>query len=493
MKQVLFACVLMLSGIISAQHKLEFKVVGAEDSTLNLIRYYGEKLYYADTAVADKTGKVSFDGSWAKKPGMYAVMGPGKKWFEVILNNEDVYIETNLNNFIGKMDVKKSKENQLFYEYIKWIGDKRRNAEALVNQKKNEADEKKKEAIDERLKGIDKAVVDYQKNFVKKHEGTLVSEIVNMSMEIQVPEPPKDDKGVVTDSSFQRNYYITHYWDNFNLKNDAITRMSGFHKRLEKLYEDILLKHPDSLIEYTNRLMKKIDEGSEVYKYTVVHITSKFQSSKIMCLDAVFVDMVLNHYKTGKAFWMSEEKNKEIVERAEAMAPNVCGQTPHNIALRNVKQEWPRLFSLKNDYIILMFWSPDCGHCKKEMPKLVEAYNGWKKDGIDVEVYAVSSINGKEWTDFIEKEKMNWINTAVPKEVYEDQNFVNRVVQSGKSDLPSLNYHDTFDVYKTPTIYLIDKDRVIVGKNLETSGLDDILRKLSKTPKGDFDDSSLGD
>ncbi len=483
MKQVLFACVLMLSGVISAQHKLEFKVVGAEDSTMKLIRYYGDKLFYADTAVADASGKVAFDGSWADKPGMYAVMGPGQKWFEVILNKEDVYIETALDNFVGKMDVKKSKENSLFYNYIKWIGGKRKSSESLINQRKNESDDKKKEAINERLRAIDAAVTDYQKDFIEKNKGTLVAEIVNMSMEIKVPEPPKDKNGVILDSSFQRNYYISHYWDNFNLHNDAITRMSGFHKRLDKLYENILLKNADSLIQYTDRLMSMIEEGSEVYKYVVVHITSKYQQSKIMCLDAVFVDMVLKHYKTGKAFWMSEKKNKEIVERAEAMAPNVCGKTPHNIALQNVDKEWPRLFSHKNEYLILMFWSPDCGHCKKEIPKLVEAYNGWKKDGIDVEIYAVSSINGKEWTDYIAKEKMEWVNTAVPKEVYEDQSFVNKVVQSGKSDLPSLNYHETFDVYKTPTIYLMDKSRKIVGKNLETTGLDDIIRKLSKTPK----------
>lgn len=482
MKNLLLVLGLLIAGISHGQHKLQFKIKGAEDSTMYLIRYAGEKLYYADTATADKTGKVNFDNSWVKKPGMYAVMGPGQKWFEIILNNEDVDIETSMNNFVGDMKINKSNENTLFYKYIKWISSKRK---ISMNNKKQidaEKDQSKKEALQERNSILDKEVVKYQKNFVKENKGTLAAEIVNMSMEIEVPDPPKDANGVITDSSFQRNYYITHYWDNFNLKNDAITRMAGFSKRLENLYENILIKQQDSLIEYTNRFMAKIDEGSEVFKMAVVAITSKYQQSKIMCLDAVFVHMVLNYYKTGKAKWMTESKNKEIVERAEAMAPNICKAVPHNIALRDSTHKWPRLFDLKNEFIVLMFWAPDCGHCKKEMPKLIKMYNDLKTDGIDVEVYAVSSANGKEWTDFVKEKQMTWINTAVPKEVYEDQKFVNSVVSQGFTDLPSLNYHDQFDVYKTPTIYVIDKDRKIIGKNLESAGIDDLLRKITKIP-----------
>ncbi len=488
MKTLLILALLAVSGWANAQ-SIKVKVKGYADSTMYLIRYYGEKLYYADTAQADKNGLVSFDPSWVKKPGMYAVMDPTTNRFEILLNNEDVYIETDPKNYVRTMDIKKSKENKLFYEYIEFIGAKRTLAEKYKKEKEAATDPKKKEELEGKLKAIDEQVVAYQKDYVKNNKGTLAADVVNMSLAIDIPDAPKDENGVITDSSFQRNYYITHYWDHYDLKNDAIVRMGGFHRQLENMFENIMVKHPDSLIEYADRLISKMEDGSEVFKYTVVHLTSKYQKSKIMCLDNVFVHMVLKYYKTGRAYWMSEDKNKEIVERAEAMAPNLCGETPHNIALMDSAENWPRLYDVGKKYTILMFWSPDCGHCKKEMPKLVKKYNEWKKENMDIEIYAVSSINGKEWTDFIAKENMDWINVAVPEKVHaakeEAQPYINKIVSTGLTDLKSLNYHDTFDIFKTPTIYLIDDKHEIIGKNLEAESLDNLLRKITGKEKAE--------
>ncbi|HRP45816.1 MAG TPA: redoxin domain-containing protein, partial [Ginsengibacter sp.] len=40
-------------------------------------------------------------------------------------------------------------------------------------------------------------------------------------------------------------------------------------------------------------------------------------------------------------------------------------------------------------FTIVAFWDPDCGHCKKEIPRLAEVYHKMKKDGIDIETYSV--------------------------------------------------------------------------------------------------------
>lgn len=77
---------------ISHAQKLKFKVTGVKDSTVFLIKYYGQKLYYADTAVF-KNGYVEFDGK-KQKPGIMGLYLPDQKYFEFIYNNEEIYLET---------------------------------------------------------------------------------------------------------------------------------------------------------------------------------------------------------------------------------------------------------------------------------------------------------------------------------------------------------------------------------------------------------------
>jgi hypothetical protein len=52
--------------------------------------------------------------------------------------------------------------------------------------------------------------------------------------------------------------------------------------------------------------------------------------------------------------------------------------------------------------------------------------------------------------------------------------------------LQSLNYQQTYDIYSTPKVFVLDKDKKIIAKNLSVSQLEDMLDKLqnkSDAPK----------
>jgi len=479
-KLMITMCVALASlyGFTQKDFKLQFVVKGFEKDTVYLIRYYGEKMFYADTAVADVKGAFSFKGKFAKEGGTYAVMPSDKSgYFEVLLNDEDVTMETQKGDYVGNMKVLKSKENQLFYQYVKFISEKSKAAEPLRKELEAATTEDAKKASREKLKVFDDQVKAEQKRIMKENNGTLVALMIRLSTDIDVPEPPKDNQGRILDSAFQRNYYISHYWDDINTGDERLIRMPGYQKKLDYFFDKILIQLSDSIIPHCEKIIKPCKEGSEIFKFNVVHLTSKYQNSKIMCQDKVFVHMVLTYYKTKKSFWMPEDKNKEIVERAEAMSQVVCGAIAHDIVLPDTTQtNWVRISTINAKYRILVFWDPDCGHCKKEMPKLVEKYEELKKMG--VEVIAVSSDNNAEWRKFVKDKNMKFINIAVPRKVYEDQNYANEVVLSKKSDLKSLNYHQTFDIFKTPTVFILNKKGEIIGKNLEADGILDFLKRI---------------
>ena len=124
MKKIIFIFLVLISLASSAQQKLEFKIDGLKDTTVFLARYFGDRLYYADTA-SSKNGSVIFNTK-NFVGGVYAVVCPGSNYFELVVDNEDVLMETNINDLSGKMVVKKSENNKLFYNYIKFLGTKKK-------------------------------------------------------------------------------------------------------------------------------------------------------------------------------------------------------------------------------------------------------------------------------------------------------------------------------------------------------------------------------
>ena len=86
--------------------------------------------------------------------------------------------------------------------------------------------------------------------------------------------------------------------------------------------EKLTVKNPDSIIESADLFISKI-KNNDIFKYVVSHITSTYERSKIMGMDAVFVHMVENYYMQDKCDWVDEKQLKKIVERAEKIAPNL--------------------------------------------------------------------------------------------------------------------------------------------------------------------------
>jgi hypothetical protein len=104
MKSLLIIFLLISSYTVNAQD-IKFKIIGQSDTTVNLVKYFGQKLFYADTAEM-VNGVVEFDGS-KQEAGVLALYLPGEKILDFIYNEESsVYIEASLPNLMGTAESK---------------------------------------------------------------------------------------------------------------------------------------------------------------------------------------------------------------------------------------------------------------------------------------------------------------------------------------------------------------------------------------------------
>ncbi|WP_107039164.1 thioredoxin-like domain-containing protein [Brumimicrobium mesophilum] len=488
MKILITFIVTALIAFSGITQDLTFKVTGIKDTTVHLVKYVGNKLYYTDTAKLVDS-KVTFDGS-KQEPGILAVLMPGQRYFEFVYNNEKVHMETKSPNFVDHMVIKKSVENQIFLDYMNFMKEGRSEANKIQGQIQalDANDKEGKAKLTNRIKEIGDEILAYQQKVVKDNPTTLVSKIIKMSTDVQIPEAPKDEEGNVIDKAFGYKYFRDHFFDNIDLKDDRLVNTPVLQNKIEYFYsKNLLPQHPDSIIKYVFPVINSIPEESMMYRFFVTNVTTHFEKSKYMGMDKVKMHMVNSFYcapgKNGepKAHWMDEDKLQTLCENTKTQIRLVQGEMPPNLILPDSSnQKWYNLYETEADYIVLFFWDPGCGHCKKVTPQLQTLYEKKFKER-NIEIFSVGKATGddfEDWKKFIKDNKLTFINVGVTRDVYEKASEDPRSLIPSKTTYESINYQATYDIYSTPKVWILNKDKQIIGKSLTIPQIEAFLDDL---------------
>ncbi len=173
-------------------------------------------------------------------------------------------------------------------------------------------------------------------------------------------------------------------------------------------------------------------------------------------MDAVFVYMTDNYYKKGDAYWVDSLQLQKIIKRSDQLKPTLIGKVAPDLKMKDAYLKDISLHGVKAKYTLLFIWDPECGHCKKEAPKLLELYNKIKTKG--VEVYAVcTGVDHEKWQKFVDENNLKWIN------VWDPYN--------------TTNFRHIYDVYSTPILYILDENKKIVAKRIGVEQIEEIIEK----------------
>ncbi|MEI6764905.1 MAG: redoxin domain-containing protein [Bacteroidota bacterium] len=449
----------------AAGFKIKVKVKGLADSACYLGNYYGQHQYIKDTVKANAAGELVFEGTEDLPGGIYFVVLPKKKFFEFIVNKEQVFsLETDTSDFVRNMKVKGSPENQLFYDYLRFISDKQKQYEGLKGHLDKLKDNKDSTAvIRKQMDDIDKSVRDYKTNLITNHPETFMSRFMLASKDPDVPDAPILSNGR-KDSTFTYYYYRNHYWDNIDFSDDRILRTPVFYNRIKQYFDNVIPQMPDSIIFESDRIIEKARANKEMFKYVIWYLTYTYETSDVMGYDAIFVHLVEKYYMTNQAYWISAKVLENITKRAMKLKPILIGQPAPNMIMQDTTLQLRSMYSLTSHYTILLFWDWSCGHCKAEMPKVKEFYEQ-KKDSMNFEIFGVcTDTNLMEMKKFLRTYQMHWINVNGPRTI-------------------TGNASEAYDIYSTPVIYLLDDKKVILAKRLSIEQVADFIRRDMKRRK----------
>jgi len=459
---VLFISVLFiaLSSFAQEGFKIDFKIKGFKDTTAYLGYYYGESTYITDTASVDHTGAFSF---FSKKPlpqGVYLLIVNKTKIFDLVVSYDQFFsLETDTEDYIKNIKVTGDVDNKLFFENLNYNMERSKEAEPFVKVLQDSLlkEENKKEAR-ESLNKVTKKVLAYQDEIIGKYPTSLTARLLKSTKSVEIPDPPKLPNGKI-DSTFQYRYYKTHYWDNFDLADDALIRMPRpfYLEKLKDYLTKLIVPQPDSLIKEIDKLASSVRKNKETYKYLIWMCVVHYQNPEIMGLDAVYIHLYDKYFASKEMdFWINEKTKKNLKDHADQLRISLIGQPAPNLIMQDQNLVPRSMHDIKKKYTILFIFDPDCGHCREETPKLVNFYNT-NKTKFDLEVYAVSADSSlQKMKDYIKEMKMPWITVNGPR------SYVG-------------SYQKLYDAQQTPTVYIIDNKKKIIAKKPPIEKLEEFL------------------
>jgi peroxiredoxin len=454
----------LVSAAAHAQtgHKLDFKIKGLKDTTAYLAYYNSDQTYLRDTAKVNSQGAFTFEDSKPLQQGIFIVVLDKTPIFQFVIGaNQRFSMATDTEDYTKHMVVTGDEDNKLFFDNAQLLAQKYKEAEPLVKILRDSTlkEDAKKETRTQFNK-ISDEVNAFQNEIFTKHPTTFTARLLKSTKEIEVPEPPRRADGSI-DSTWQFRYYRDHYWDNFDLADDALLRVPKpqYQQKVKDYLDRLFIQHPDTLTKEIVRIATKLKKNQEAYKYFVWTCLGHYQTHKIMGLDQVYVNIFDKYIATGDMdFWLDPNAKKQIAEYVAKIRISLVGKPAPDLIMQDKDLKPRSMYDIKNKYTVLFIFDPDCGHCREETPKLVDLYNK-NRVKYDFEVYAVSiDTSMVKMRNFIKEFKTPWITVNGPR------TYVGH--------WSKLYYSET-----TPTMYVIDAKRKIIAKKLPVEQLPEFFEK----------------
>lgn len=447
-----FALVFLPAVTWSQPLQIKVTLEGLKDTNIYLANYYGGKILRVDSARIDRTGTAIFTNKELRPQGIYVIYLNKDNYLDFLMGADQQFSLTTSFLTPNKRVFSGAVETEAFQHYQEFLTVQRSRQQKLqqeLDDHKNNGDSAK--LINREMEALNNEMENYWTKKSDEYPGTFLADFLRSMI---YPRPPAfvPPAGCKNPDSLKwvvnYNFNKDHYWDNFNFKQTGMIRSPLIDSRLDNYFKNSILQIPDSFLRPTVALIEKAKASEEMFRYISLHRLNAAVTSEVMGMDKVFVGIAERYFLNGKAPWLDSAAIAKVKEKVMVTKPNLIGNLAPELKLPDSEGMFYSLRQMNSKYTILLFWEPNCSHCKKTVPQLYkDLYLPLKDKGIDV--YAVCTQNKRE----------EWLKAINEYQLFEWTNVWDPLLTS--------NFRSLYDVFSTPVIYILDQKKKIIAKRLD--------------------------
>jgi thiol-disulfide isomerase/thioredoxin len=438
---------------------------------------YGGTQALFDSAFLNDKSEGAFRGSTKLTGGIYFVVTNVRGYeiqFDFLMDDIQQFSITADTAFKDKAVIAGSPENTMYDSWKKFAVVQGKYSQALDSSFKTIKIKTKADttSYNKKYKKINEDLAHYRDSISEKYPNSLLGNLFNTLKRPIVPEIPIV-KGK-PDSLYPYHFVKGHYWDDVNFSDDRMLHTPFFEAKVDEYFKYYISIEADSIIKEVNYMLLAARAGKEIYPYLLTKFTKQYMNPQYMGQDKVFVFLFENFYLKGDTTLLDASNKQIISDRAYKLMANQIGLLAAPMDFPDTAGRITPLYSIKAPFTVLAFWDPTCGHCKIEIPRLDSMYRAkWKALGVTIYAVNVNEPEFKAWKKFIAENKLTgWVHT-----------HESDAVRTATEKAHQMNFRQAYDVFKTPTFYLLDKDKHIIAKQLSMEQFDELIKIKLKNSK----------
>ncbi|WP_420570828.1 TlpA family protein disulfide reductase [Kordia sp.] len=406
-----------VSGSFSPAEKYEWFIIYKLKTT--------HQKYVDNGKIVD--GKLNYTFKPEAEKGMYRLvygLPQESENFDFIYSGEE---DINLVFGENSLEFTVSKENKLNTEYFSSINTVKRQINTFYQNGETDT---------ETFLAIFKALNETQEIFEKEAKGTIASHFIEASRSY-IPTTYETPQVMVENIK-------KHYFDHIDFSNPVLQNSDFISDKISNYVFTALpmkeMNGKELISEYKKNIAtisKKIKSISPEYKKTLFSVLWE----QMVVLEN---QDIANHISDEYLISLAKEQNdKVLVDKLEKYKRLSFGHVAPEFTWvkDNKTQKLSELEGAEN--YIIVFWSSTCSHCLQELPKLKQFVKSQEEGK-----FKVIAIG-------LEDERASWAN---------ESSFYPSFIHVLGLDKWDNEIGNMYDVSSTPTFFVLDKDKRIIGK-----------------------------
>lgn len=405
--------------------------------------------------------KIEITHNKALLPGIYMILCDNtlKGAFLISPNasqNFTIYISPNEVSFSG------SEENTHYKQYLDQMQEFEKQNQALSHEYQ---DAQKRlpqymlkpfiDSLNARASRIANEKTSFQIRTANENKGTLLSSLIYASLELPMPE-----KDIANNKFKLQEYFLQHCFDYFPWEDPNIFRTPYGDSKIREFCQYIYLWKRPELDHYVFDILDSAKANTETY-YTLFDKIEKILGyhGSTSRIERIYIPMLKDLLKHPN---LPEIRKRHCEYELRNLDKNNEGTIAPDFNLIMSTGESSSLHQIQSEYLLLYFQHPTCPTCQK-VRQMISNFPTLNK--------AIASGRLKVLTVYFEDEKNIWEN-------YIHSSEANPIYLHGWNKDQHILDQSLYDTRAIPYMFLLDKDKRILKKNILETELEDQIKQL---------------